>query len=267
MHSDETPIRPRDEAAPAPLTQPPPGPRGLVDRPINGLLVFVRHGQTTDLVEGRIQGQRNVPLSALGERQASLTAERFASRDGIPGLPVPARSPVAIRHSPLLRTTRTAAVIARSLGVEDRVEADDDLREMGFGVWEGLTVDEIDARYPGSRDRWLADPTRPPDHGEDLGSVDRRVRRAIGRATHDLGESESRAEPPWLLLVGHGGAFQLALAGLLGLPLTRFWSFAFDLCGISVVEIHPDRATVRAHNLTDHLAGIDLSGDGGSGAA
>ncbi|MDQ3554319.1 MAG: hypothetical protein M3395_07920, partial [Chloroflexota bacterium] len=46
----------------------------------------------------------------------------------------------------------------------------------------------------------------------------------------------------------------LALMALLGLPITRFWSFPFVLCGISVVEVAAGRTILRAHNVADHLA-------------
>jgi broad specificity phosphatase PhoE len=41
------------------------------------------------------------------------------------------------------------------------------------------------------------------------------------------------------------------------LPLARFWSFPFALCGISVIEFRGGRPRLRAHNLTDHLASFD----------
>jgi broad specificity phosphatase PhoE len=62
------------------------------------------------------------------------------------------------------------------------------------------------------------------------------------------------ATGPWSLLVAHDGAFKVVYLALFGLPLDRFWTFPFALCGISVVELLEGRARLRAHNLTDHLA-------------
>ena len=59
---------------------------------------------------------------------------------------------------------------------------------------------------------------------------------------------------PWTLLVAHDGIFRLALINLLGLPLERFWSFPFNLAAITVVTLHEGAVTLRAHNLSDHLA-------------
>ena len=62
------------------------------------------------------------------------------------------------------------------------------------------------------------------------------------------------ADVPWTLLVAHDGIFKVVLLTLLDLPLDRFWTFPFALCGITVVEFRDGRGILRAHNLTDHLA-------------
>jgi hypothetical protein len=48
--------------------------------------------------------------------------------------------------------------------------------------------------------------------------------------------------------------FRVAALTLLGLPLERFWTLPFALCGISVIELSGGQPTLRAHNLTEHLA-------------
>jgi hypothetical protein len=61
-------------------------------------------------------------------------------------------------------------------------------------------------------------------------------------------------QKPWAILVAHDGIFRLSLLALLGLPIHRFWSVPFNLCAITVVGIHGGRATLHAHNLSEHLA-------------
>jgi broad specificity phosphatase PhoE len=62
------------------------------------------------------------------------------------------------------------------------------------------------------------------------------------------------AHDPWSITVAHDGILRLILLRLLDLPLERYWSFPFALCGISVVELRAGRARLRAHNLEEHLA-------------
>ena len=62
------------------------------------------------------------------------------------------------------------------------------------------------------------------------------------------------APAPWAVLVAHDGVFRLALLSLLDLPYERFWSVPFNLCAITVVDVHDGSATLRAHNLSEHLA-------------
>jgi broad specificity phosphatase PhoE len=54
--------------------------------------------------------------------------------------------------------------------------------------------------------------------------------------------------------VAHDGIFRLLLLALLDVPVERFWSFPFNLCAISVVAVSNRVATLRAHNLSEHLA-------------
>jgi broad specificity phosphatase PhoE len=108
--------------------------------------------------------------------------------------------------------------------------------------------------------------------GESLVTVDQRVRRSLAALLADLrtrtagtttpgsqvlGYGALPTSEPWAILVGHDGVFKVTLLALLDLPLSRFWSFPFALCGISVVEIRAGRPRLRAHNLTDHLGPLE----------
>jgi broad specificity phosphatase PhoE len=62
---------------------------------------------------------------------------------------------------------------------------------------------------------------------------------------------------PWIVLVGHDGAFKVALLALLGLPLDRFWTFTQTTTGIAVLDIRNGRTVLRAWNRTEHLAPLE----------
>lgn len=262
---------------------PPEASRNLIPAGLDATIVLLRHGESAWVREGRFQGQGDSPLSPEGVRQAELAAARIAHPDVVPSLPIPGGHPLEIRHSPLLRTTATARAVAMAIaasaagsptGTPDvRLVPDAGFLEIGQGDWEGRFTTEIEERWGDVLAGWRRDPlTTWAPGGESLDAVDRRVRASLGNALGDLapdgggtsthgsqvlGYDGGAGTEPWTLVVGHDGVFKVTLLALLDLPLSRFWSFPFALCGITVVEIRAGRARLRAHNLTEHLAPLE----------
>jgi probable phosphoglycerate mutase len=254
-------------------------PGSIVPDGLDATLVLLRHGESEWVARGLFQGQGNPPLSALGRRQAELAADRLAHAARPPALPVPPGVPVAVLHSPLARAAETAAVLAETMGrpaAFDRripLEVAPGLAEIGQGEWEGLPGAEIAKRWADLLAGWRRDPlTSWAPGGETLEEVDARVRVTLaallgrladarapgsGPRSHVLGYADLVGEDPWAILVAHDGSFKIALLALLDLPLARFWSFPFALCGITVVELRGGRARLRLHNATDHLAPLE----------
>ena len=109
-------------------------------------LVLWRHGETDYNASGRMQGHLDSNLTEIGWNQA-----RFA-------VPALARfSPDSVVASDLRRATDTATVFTEATGVGLRI--DKRLRETNLGKWQGLTVDEVEASWPGALTPWRADPT------------------------------------------------------------------------------------------------------------
>jgi probable phosphoglycerate mutase len=112
-------------------------------------IVAVRHGETVWNAEMRMQGQLDTALSERGRRQAARAAEALAG-EGIE----------AIVSSDLVRAFDTAAAIADRVGLP--VATDPGLRERSFGMFQGYTYAEIDARWPDQAARWRRhDPSSP----------------------------------------------------------------------------------------------------------
>jgi broad specificity phosphatase PhoE len=108
--------------------------------------------------------------------------------------------------------------------------------------------------------------------GEALPDVDLRVRATLQRVLAELaavappgtarrsqvlGYAELPSDEPWTILVGHDGIFKITVLALLDLPLARFWTLPFALCGLTVIELRGGRPRLRLHNATDHLASIE----------
>lgn len=111
-------------------------------------LILIRHGQTVWNSERRMQGQRNSALSELGRAQARAVARRLQDE-----------SFDCLYSSDLDRALETARAIAEATGHEIVIEPR--LRERCFGIFEGLTRDEMKERHPLEYARFRA---RDPDY-------------------------------------------------------------------------------------------------------
>ncbi|ABC82663.1 histidine phosphatase family protein [Anaeromyxobacter dehalogenans] len=158
-------------------------------------LLLVRHGETDWNAAGRLQGQTDVPLNANGRAQALALASRLRA-EGVR----------AIGASDLSRARGTAEIVGGALGLEVAL-LDADLRERGYGAWEGLTRGECAARHPEAWARHVADPRTPPPGGETAEALLARVVPAIHRAAERL------ASPA--VLVTHGGVMRAFLSAVL----------------------------------------------------
>jgi probable phosphoglycerate mutase len=85
--------------------------------------------------------------------------------------------PVAVIHSPIKRAAQTASKIAQKLGAE-LVELAD-LREIGFGDWDGLTNEELFVGYEKQYQAWQGSYDVSPPNGESLKDFDVRVNRSL----------------------------------------------------------------------------------------
>ncbi len=110
--------------------------------------------------------------------------------------------------SPLARCAEFARALAQRYSLELRVDAR--LRELDFGVWEGLTADDIARRWPDAYARFLEDPwIHGPPGGESAARLQVRVLAAW---------RELMAQPRPTLLISHGGPLRMILCHVLGLP-------------------------------------------------
>jgi probable phosphoglycerate mutase len=187
-------------------------------------MVLWRHGQTRWNLEGRFQGQTDIPLDEVGEAQAERAARLLA-----------ALRPDAIVSSDLGRAMATAAPLARLTGLT--VTSDKDLRERHGGAWEGLSDTEIRERYPAEHAQWL------PPGGESSAVLADRTGSALERIAEGL------APGSLVVVASHGAAIRLGVARLLGLPEDH-WGAIGPLanCAWSVLGRRTSRWRLIEHN-------------------
>lgn len=141
-------------------------------------LIMVRHGRTALTESRKISGGdgENPDLSELGNQDAAEVALEL-TRVGTSGTFSFLAKPVVVIHSPVKRAAQTASKIAQKLGAE-LVELDD-LREIGFGDWDGLTNEELFAGYETQYQDWRGSYDVAPPNGESLKDFDVRVNRSL----------------------------------------------------------------------------------------
>jgi probable phosphoglycerate mutase len=198
--------------------------------------VLLRHGDTRLSPEHRFSGLRDLPLSADGTRQAKAAACRLAAGARID----------AVVTSPLQRAAATAAIAATELGLTP--VTDDGLRETDFGEWEGLTLAEIQQRWPAAVAAWQHNPQQAPPGGESFETTAQRVYQAFDRL---LGEHHGQT----ILVVSHITPIKTLLCRALDVPLVTLYRIYLGSACINEIQWHDQQfAAVRRVNDTSHLA-------------
>ena len=139
------------------------------------IIYYIRHGETEWNATGRLQGTQDIPLNALGRKQAAHAGSVLAgllSRDGRD------KADLAFVASPLGRARSTMDFVREVLGLPaGDYSLDDRLREIGYGEWEGSTLAEMEARDPAFYARRLTEKwTMSSPGGETYASVQLRMR-------------------------------------------------------------------------------------------
>lgn len=204
-------------------------------------LFIARHGATQHNLEGRLTGQIDAPLSALGERQAVALARRLATWRFD-----------AIIASDLMRARTTAEAVATHHRMP--VLLDVDLREIDMGDWAGRPyaewTDEERLRFHAME----CDPTGnvSAPGGESFAMLADRVERALQRA-------RERYADETVLWVTHGGVISALLVRALGLEFHRRHQFRRANCALFELRYEGERIIIARMNDTNHLEELEAS--------
>lgn len=166
------------------------------------VIYFVRHGETDWNRLGRLQGQQDIPLNALGRDQARRNGRALKAH--LPTLDLP------FLASPMKRTSETMELVRGELGLPVSGYATDErLKEIRFGKFEGFTADQIEQEQPELAARRHQDKFHftPPD-GESYAMLMQRVRAVVEAIDSDI------------VIVSHGGVSRVFRGILQNLPET-----------------------------------------------
>ena len=208
-------------------------------------VLLTRHGHTDKSEPEQYLGQRiRASLTERGRRDAQ------ALRDRLEGVRID-----RLIASPLGRAVETAQILAS--GQDVSVETDRRLSELDYGVWEGLTVDEIDRRFPGERELYEENPGIHPVGGGESGLA---VAARLGAMLEDLlGWWQAEAADRTCLMVGHSSVNRVFLAVVLGVPLADYRRrFKQDWASLTVLrwQTREDGPLLMLANDESHSKGV-----------
>lgn len=197
-------------------------------------LYLVRHGESEWNKLKKIQGQIDIPLTEKGIEQAKLIGKRLIN-EGIE----------KIYTSDLKRAYDTASIIGKMLNID--VIPLKELREINFGIWEGLTTDIIKSKFSKERELWLKNPEMLKVEGAES-ILDLQL-----RAMNEINKIISNNNIDNVLIVSHSATLKTIILGLLNMDISHFKNMTLNNVSLSIIEFRQYNRVLTLLNDTSHL--------------
>lgn len=199
-------------------------------------VLLIRHGRVGLNARSARAGWTDVPLDEEGEREAMLVSDRLKSTDI-----------AAVYSSDLIRARQTAEIIAEPHGLD--VMTEPAIREINYGDWEELNMDDITAGYGADFIKsWMADSenVRIPG-GETFGEL---RDRAVPAVTRIASSHPGRT----IAIVGHRSLNRVLICHWLGLSIGRFREIEQANAAINSAVFDGNRVVLETVNDVCHIA-------------
>ncbi len=211
---------------------------------ITTTLYLIRHGETDWNLTGRWQGHTDVPLNDIGRKQAQLLAQRLRD-EGV-------RFDV-LYSSDLTRAYQTAWAVGEAVGLP--VEMLPSIREIDLGMWSGMTLEEIQQRFPVEAALLAQGQDIPRGGGETLDALRRRV---VDVVEAIMAQHQGEV----LAFVSHGGPVRMLLAHAAGEhDVARIPFHHIGNTSISIVQHNANGWQIVKLNDMDHLSDASQAPD------
>jgi broad specificity phosphatase PhoE len=196
---------------------------------VRGVALLMRHGETPWNRQGRVMGCNPVELDSHGRSQVAGLVDF-----------VRALKPDLIVTSPLVRARQSAEIIADGLGGLP-IREDQQIAEVQYGRWEGMTYEDliVDEEYLRYREEPILSST---PGGESIGEVQARGVESVMRT---LGETDGLR----VLFVSHGDIIRTILSHFMAMELRHFRRIRVDNAALSAVQVAGDFAEIKFLNL------------------
>ena len=197
-------------------------------------LYLVRHGESEWNKLKKVQGQKDILLTERGVEQAKLIGKRL-KEEGIE----------KIYTSDLKRAYDTASIIGEILKIE--VIPLKELREINFGIWEGLTSDIINFEFSKEHELWLKKPEQLKIEGaESIIDLQLRAMKGVNKIINDNNINN-------ILIVSHSATLKTIILGLLNMDISHFKNITLNNVSLSIIEFRQYNRVLSLLNDTNHL--------------
>jgi probable phosphoglycerate mutase len=209
-------------------------------------IVLVRHGRTALTEARKISGGDgdDPDLSEVGVLDANAVATALG-QIGSKGSWQRIGPISAIVSSPMKRARQTAEVIAKHHGL--KVTENENLREISFGDWDGLSHEEAQQKDSTLWQSWRGSWSVSPPNGESLEVFDQRLQLARQQITE-------RHTGKTVVVVAHVMPIRGFLRWAFDAAAAAYWRPQVAPCSISIIRVWGDEtAEVVTVNHTAHL--------------
>ena len=197
-------------------------------------IFLIRHGQSEWNSLNKVQGQQNTILTDLGKKQALCLGDRL----------IDANIDI-IYTSDLIRAYNTAEIISKR--INKPLVANESIREINFGLWEGLTIQEIQTRYKKEYFTWLKEPDKLNIEGlENLMTLQKRAMKYVNEI---LLENNGKN----IAIVSHGAILKTIILGLLGIDISHYKNITLSNVSLSIIECRDFNNVLVLFNDISHL--------------
>lgn len=216
-------------------------------------LYLIRHGETEGADERRYKGTMDVPLSERGVQQIKQVSEYIIQNRSSRSVGTNSLNNLnpetsgndsnvldAVYSSDLSRAIKSAEIIAAPSRLKPVIIPE--LRERNFGIWEGMSFDEIREKYLEEFNVWAENPVKfSPMEGESTLDVRERVIRAFD-------EIIGKHNGEYIGIVAHGGVNRIILCHIMGIPLENIFRIEQNFAAINIIEFWDNYPVVKLIN-------------------
>ncbi len=196
-------------------------------------LILIRHGQTDYHLKNKYCGFSNPPLNSNGIQQAEKLAVRLKN--------VRVQK---VYSSDLKRAYQTAKIVFKNNSIEQLKN----FREINFGIFEGLSYNEIILKYKKIYGNWIDNIAKVRVSGSEV--IDDLIKRVRKQLLFILSENENKT----IALVTHGGPIRVILSDVLNYNTDSFWKIKQDVLALNIIDFSKDSSPdIVKRNDTLHL--------------